>query len=491
MHMSTTMWMGMACLLVGVGGCAGGADIEEAAEEALAALLDGSCGDGVVSPELGEACDDGNTSDADGCSSTCQVQEVLLVAGGGSHTCAVLGGGSVKCWGYNGYGQIGVGDKVTRGDGTGEMGDDLPVVNLGTGKEAVELELGTEHSCAVLSDGGLRCWGNGMFGRLGLGDGTSRGDDAGEMGDVLPAVALGTGKTAVSVGAGVHHTCALLNDGSVKCWGSNSLGQLGSGVAGTVGNGPWQMGDHLGAVSLGSGKTAVALAVGYNHGCAVLSDGSVKCWGSNSLGQLGIGSTQHRGDSAGEMGDSLPSVNLGTGKTAVAITAGFGHSCALLNDGSVKCWGDNGYGQLGLGDTADRGDQSNEMGNNLPAVSLGAGKTAVAISAGHDHTCALLNDSHVKCWGYNGFGQLGVGDAANRGDAPNEMGDSLPAVSLGSGSAAVALRLGGSHSCAVLDDGSARCWGYNAQGQLGLGDNQSRGAGLQAMGDALPAVKLF
>jgi alpha-tubulin suppressor-like RCC1 family protein len=161
-----------------------------------------------------------------------------------------------------------------------------------------------------------------------------------------------------------------------------------------------------------------------------LNDGSVKCWGENNYGQLGQGNTIQRGDGSGEMGDALAPVNLGTGKTATAISAGGDHTCALLNDNSVKCWGNNAGGQLGLGDTNARGDGPDEMGDKLPPVNLGTGKTATAIAAGIGYTCALLNDGSVKCWGNNAGGQLGQGDTDRRGDGPNEMGDKLPTVKL-------------------------------------------------------------
>ena len=161
-----------------------------------------------------------------------------------------------------------------------------------------------------------------------------------------------------------------------------------------------------------------------------MDDNSVKCWGRNSYGQLGLGDRNDRGDGANEMGDNLPAVSLGTGRTAKAISAGGHHTCALLDDNSVKCWGGNSY-QLGLGDQNNRGDGANEMGDNLPAVNLGTGRTAKAIGVGFDHTCALLDDNSVKCWGGNSYGQLGLGDQNNRGDGANEMGDNLPAVNLG------------------------------------------------------------
>lgn len=131
------------------------------------------------------------------------------------------------------------------------------------------------------------------------------------------------------------------------------------------------------------------------------------------------------------MGDNLPAVDLGTGRTASAIWYGDLHVCALLDNGSVKCWGWNSAGQLGLGDTDNRGDGLAEMGDNLGNVPLGTGRTALAVTAGYDHSCALLDNDTVKCWGNNADGQLGYGDASWRGDGAGEMGNNLPAVDLG------------------------------------------------------------
>jgi len=251
-----------------------------------------------------------------------------------------------------------------------------------------------------------------------------------------------------------------------------------------------EMGDNLPAVDLGTGRTATAIAVGIYHTCAILDDASVKCWGSGSRGQLGLGNTNNRGDSSGEMGDNLPTVDLGTGRSATAIAAAQYHTCALLDNKSVKCWGNTGYGQLGLGDENNRGDAPGEMGDNLPAVDLGTGRTATAIATGDSHTCALLDNKSVKCWGYNGYGQLGLGDTSNRGDASGEMGDNLPAVDLGTGRTATAVAVGIYHTCAFLDDTSVKCWGINVSGQLGLGDANYRGDASGEMGNNLPAADL-
>ena len=166
----------------------------------------------------------------------------------------------------------------------------------------------------------------------------------------------------------------------------------------------------------------------------MLDNETVKCWGGNGSGQLGLGDNADRGGQPGEMGDALLPVHLGPGRTAQALTAGFYHSCALLDNDSVKCWGDNDYGQLGLGDNNDRGDQPNEMGDALLPINLGEDRTTRAVAAGYVHTCALLDNETVKCWGENNSGQLGLGDINFRGYQPGQMGENLPPVDLGSAS---------------------------------------------------------
>jgi alpha-tubulin suppressor-like RCC1 family protein len=175
------------------------------------------------------------------------------------------------------------------------------------------------------------------------------------MGDNLPAVNLGTRRHAVSVSAGAYHTCAVLDNASIKCWGYNYDGKLGAGLgayASYRGVYPSEMGDNLSAVNLGTNRTAAAVATGAYHSCAVLDNGSVKCWGSNRDGALGIGTAQtYLGVNSYEMGDALPAVQLGSGRTAVQVVGMNQGTCALLDNGSVKCWGNNDYGQLGLGST--------------------------------------------------------------------------------------------------------------------------------------------
>lgn len=198
------------------------------------------------------------------------------------------------------------------------------------------------------------------------------------------AVATETAAT-VDVVTGASYSCALRTTGAIKCWGDNHRGMLGLGDRDARGDGPAEMGERLAAVHLGTGRSATTMDAGYQHTCAVLDNGQVKCWGSNTFGVLGLGVFGDRGSEGGQMGDRLPAVDLGTDRTATAVALGSSHTCALLDGGDVKCWGIGGV--LGLGDDQSRGSQPQDMGEGLPLVDLGAGRTAVALAAGGGHTC--------------------------------------------------------------------------------------------------------
>jgi alpha-tubulin suppressor-like RCC1 family protein len=421
------------------------------------------------------------------------------ITAGARHSCAILDNARVKCWGANFSGALGLGDVESRGSHPGQMGAALPTVDLGPGRTATAVAGIGGYTCALLDNGSVKCWGESDNGELGLGTRRDRGDQPGEMGAALPAVDLGTGRTATAISAGGQHSCALLDNGSVKCWGRNSLGQLGQGDTTNRGDSAiagHQMGNSLLAVDLGTGAIATAISAGEVHTCAVLNIGAVKglvkCWGSNGSGQLGQGDTTNRGDSATaghQMGNSLLAVDLGTDK-ATAISAGANHTCALLNTGAVKCWGINFNGQLGQGNTTTLGDGPGEMGVLLQTVDLGGGHTATALTAGSSHTCARLDDTSVKCWGSNFSGQLGLGDLQTRGDGPGEMGAALPVVDVGTGSSAIALTAGSFHMCARVQSNAVKCWGAGSFGELGQGDPLAQGDDPEDMGDFLRATSL-
>jgi alpha-tubulin suppressor-like RCC1 family protein len=188
------------------------------------------------------------------------------------------------------------------------------------------------------------------------------------------------------------------------------------------------MGDKLPTVDLGKGRRAVSLSLGGFHSCAVLDDGSAKCWGMNDVGQLGQGDSQNRGNAAGQMGDALRPIDVGPGRTVKRIATQYDHVCALLDDGGLRCWGWNNGGQLGLGDTNDRGSQRNQLGNGLPKVALGVTSPIALVGVGFDHSCVLFDNDRFKCWGINGGGQLGVGNRSRYGDRAGTMGATLPFV---------------------------------------------------------------
>ena len=266
-------------------------------------------------------------------------------------------------------------------------------VNLGTGRTAIALSGGTfgaSHTCAILDNGELKCWGYDFFGQVG--DGGNNTDQYSPV-----SVDLGTGRTAVAIAAGSWHTCAILDNGDLKCWGYDAYGQLGNGGSNTNTDAP-----SATAINLGAGRTAVAVAAGEAHTCAILDNGDLKCWGKNYNGQLGIGGTNDQ--------STPPStaINLGSGRTAIAISAGQAYTCAILDTGDLKCWGRDNEGQLGDGGTTHSSQTYITTPPSSP-ISLGTGRQAVAVSGNHEHTCAILDNGEMKCWGYDYKGQLGDG----------------------------------------------------------------------------------
>ena len=409
----------------------------------------------------------------------------------GTSYCCVLHASvaQIRCWGSNQFGQLGQGNSVELGDDPGEMGDNLAAIDLGSGHSAKQVSAGGSHTCALLDDDSIKCWGSNQFGQLGHGNTVALGGNPDEMGDNLVAVDLGSGHSAKQVSAGGSHTCALLDDNSIKCWGSNQFGQLGQGNSVALGGNPDEMGDNLVAVDLGSGHSAKQVSAGGSHTCALLDDNSIKCWGSNQFGQLGQGNSVELGDDSNEMGDNLVAVDLGTGRSAKQVSAGMDQTCALLDDDSIKCWGyflHSFGGPDGSPIASTIGSNPSEMGDNLTTVDLGTGRSAKQVSAGV-HRCALLDNDSIKCWGYNSEGQLGQGKFDPLGDDPNEMGDNLAAVDLGSGRSARQVSAGQYHTCALLDDDSIKCWGGGGSA-LGQAFQGNVGDAVGEMGENLPPI---
>ena len=333
------------------------------------------------------------------------------VSSGAWHSCALRTDKTVVCWGSNVYGRLGDGTEVDRLVAT-------PVVGL---TNVVEVTGGGWHTCARTASGSVWCWGYNGGGRLG--DNT--------MVNRSTPVAVYNLTDAVSVSAGSWHTCALRAGGTVACWGINSNGQLAY---------PDLTAAFLAPLGV-SGLTGVtAISSGDFHVCALRSDQTVWCWGQNTAGQLGDGTTTDK---------ATPTPVAGL-SGVVAISAGGKFTCALRSNQSVWCWGNNGSGQLGDGTTVQRLAPTATAG--LPSVTQ--------LSAGGNHVCARGVDGSVWCWGYNYYGEIGNGSTSSTA-IPRQV----PGLT-----GATAVSAGLYHSCALRSDKTVWCWGQNYYGQVGNGE---------------------
>ena len=443
---------------------------------------------------------------------------VVDIAAGEFHTCALMATGNVKCWGDNEFGQLGHGDTAGVGNTPESMQDLAESQPLPNGP-IVQMALGAWHTCVLDMSGSVWCWGGNADGELGAGHTRNVGDDPGEMtpgatpDSIRPLALPGI---AVKITAGQLHTCALLVGGRVTCWGYNGYGQLGTG--------DWRnRGDtavEFPVVDLGGGHSARDVTASGWSVCAILENSQEKCWGHGFTGELGLGTRQNQfpGINSGDPAPwLLPTVDLGSidGNPLLAyrLAGGWQSACAVIpfiGPNMLKCWGWNSSGQLGIGDTNNRGDDPNEMGNRLPYVGdiffpPLEGRHVYDVQAFGVHTCVLTQEHvlvqplpdvrGVQCWGENASGQLGLGDLSRRGDTPERILSPRETVNLGSDpltgvASASRLATGLYHTCVALGDGTAKCWGYNAYGQLGLGDTTNRGGDPKDMGDGLPAINL-
>ena len=312
---------------------------------------------------------------------------VTQVANGYRHTCAMLENGSLMCWGENSNGQLGNGQSYNT--------QTTPLwVDLGAGRTATRIDASNDNICAIVDNGSLYCWGTNSNGMLNENpillsrQFTPRWIDLG-------------GHTPSSISVGNMNVCTILNNGSLYCWGDDSYGQLARGSV--TGSDSW---DPL-YVDFGTGVTVSEVDVGSQHLCAIVDNGSLYCWGRNNYGQLGNGSGGSSNPSTG-----TPSwVDLGTGRTAVAVSAGSANTCAIVDNGSLYCWGTNSYGEVGIGTTGG-------TPYTPQWVDLGVGRTAVAVSTGTTHTCATLDNGSISCWGSDYSGALGNGAGASDSSSP-------------------------------------------------------------------------
>jgi alpha-tubulin suppressor-like RCC1 family protein len=417
----------------------------------------------------------------------CRLDVDPRVVLGQYHTCAVDPLGFMYCWGSGFNGQLGYGEFGGTAD-IGDTTDRLPslIGPVGTPNgESVPLRyvvsaaLGTDHTCALLNSGEVLCWGSHTEGQLGYGDLGEANVDVERPKLAAPLIdrPVNIGGKAVQIGSLGSHTCVLLDNGAVRCWGESSDGALGYPVEEPPGGGMVDprliVGDDETPADVGDvdvGGTAVQLSVGSQHTCVVLDDGNARCWGNGDSGRLGYGSVDSVGD------QEVPAVagNIDMGAPVVQIAAGGSHTCALMEGGTVRCWGRGNEGQLGYATVSFNGDAllGNEPGETPAEIGdIDVGGTVVQIAAGGLHTCALLDTGNVRCWGQADRGALGHSNLEDIGD--NETPASAGDVNLGA--KAVKIAAGGFHTCAVLETGAVRCWGYNQAGQLGYGNENTIG----------------
>ena len=378
------------------------------------------------------------------------------------HSCALHEDGKISCWGSNTYGQLGNGQSGYDADSSADSSVPVRVADI---TDATAVTTGGQHSCALHRGGTISCWGNGDEGQLGN---EKRGENV--VSSVPVEVAGITDATAVT--AGWNHSCALHEDGTISCWGDNTYGALGNGQ-GTV---DWKddSADSLAPVEVLGITNATAVASNSGHSCALREDGTISCWGNNGSGQLG--NRQSRDDGS-DSHSSVP-VEVADIADATAVTAGQDHSCALHEDGTVSCWGNNYDGQLGNGQSQDYENRSveNRYGTYSWVPTGVAGITdATAISAGGEHSCAVHRTGAISCWGNNWHGQLGNGqggnDEAGFDEIENDTYSPLPVRVVGI-TDATAVTTGRVHSCAVHRTGVISCWGDTSYGQLGNGQSE-------------------
>ena len=362
---------------------------------------------------------------------------LVTISLGDYHTCGLTVYGRVKCWGSNEFGALGNGRMPKN------RNEPVPVSGLVSGVSAIDA--GSKHNCVLTAVGAVHCWGGNNRGQLG--DGT-----IGNNSSPVAVSELGSGVAAIS--AGWFHTCGLTTGGGVKCWGSNEFGQLGDGT---------KIDRHTSIDVFGLNSGVVAIAAGHGHSCALSTDGGVMCWGTNLSGQLGDGTT---------IESSTPVAVSGLESGVAVIAAGVAHTCALTTGGGVMCWGNNWYGELGDGTYTNR---------STPVAVNGLESGVASLAAGEYHTCALITNGEVMCWGYNQYGQLGDGTTTN---------GSIPvAISVLNGEV-TAISAGGDHTCVLTTSGGAKCWGANRYGQLGDGTYTDRSTPVTVKGLGSGVVSL-
>lgn len=375
-------------------------------------------------------CDDCGCSNGNQvCLGNSCVGKPIDIAAGGDHTCALLTGGDVLCWGSNGSGELGL------PDGSSLRSSPVAVPNL---SDVKGLAAAPDFTCALMSGGSVKCWGNNSAGQLGSSSASS---------SAVPIDVPGVANVQ-ALAAGRDFACAATTDGTVFCWGNNAEGQLGRSSSGATG-----------APAIVNGVTsAIYVATGSNFSCALLANGQVSCWGWNYFGQLGDGTTTARPTAAAVSNlTNAVQVVATVDPSSSSSTVDGPTACTRLADSTVACWGDNSSGELG-----NPGIMSFYSEKPVTVAGLAG---ASDLAAGCDFFCSVISGGVVKCWGSNVAGQLGTGNT--------DLGFSSSVASVTNLTNVTSVAAGASHACALLANGAVYCWGANRSGQLGNGTTVS------------------
>jgi alpha-tubulin suppressor-like RCC1 family protein len=374
---------------------------------------------------------------------------VAEIAGGGHHFCARKSDGTLWCWGYNHFGQLGNGDK---GGGSADEACGFecrlsPVQVSALGDTVRKVAAGGYFTCAIDAQGALWCWGHNNHGQV--------GSDTKAYASRPVHVADG----AIDVTAGDAHACALFSDHLVRCWGSNDKGQLGNGTT-------WSTPVPMHVKDL---DWTESVRAGSDHTCALMWDGALQCWGDNHDGQLGNGKVTGEACSDGQATCELSPVRVLQPPSASAYTSfasaspGAHFTCAFMTDRTAWCWGSTASGALGLGDTTEGNQDCGAPApcKPVPRQVTALGKAFAVIESGSDHACAIeRTQGSLWCWGHNKSGQLGDGTLEDRASPVriSSLGDTVVAVAAGS-----------EQTCVLEKDHTVWCWGRNDNGELGDG----------------------
>jgi alpha-tubulin suppressor-like RCC1 family protein len=345
------------------------------------------------------------------------------ITAGSSHTCGLDSTGKAWCWGRDADGQL--------GDGNDGQASEYAPVAVASSLTFSVLAAGGSHTCAIDTGGKAWCWGDDGFGQLGDGN-------DGQADEYAPVPVAGS-LSYRALTSGFGHTCGVDTTGKAWCWGNDLDGQLGDGNDG-------QATDYA-PVAVASSLTFASLDAGGVHTCGLDTSGKAWCWGYDFFGQLGDGND-------GQADEPGP-VEVATSLTFTTVSAGAYHTCGVDPAGTVWCWGNDHYAQLGDGDDG--------QGNEYAPIPVSGGLRFVHVSAGISHTCGLDAAARAWCWGRDADGQLGDGN--------DGQGIEFTPVAVASSASYTHLAVGGYHTCALQPSGKASCWGYDFDGEVGDGND--------------------